>query len=206
VVSERPDDGGNPTRHAILEVAIKLLDKRGADGFTIDDVLVESSASASSLYHHFRSREGLLVAAQAERYRRMAKGEDVRNLDGGHVAQTTDEFFGYIAGQLRRIVTDPANREVRRSRLQVAAQALDAPELAEKTRRSQQSMLDVITAMFDEAQARGLINPDLDTRAYSAWFHGMTLGRTFTEGGPVDAESWLRIAIPAALAPLRLPG
>ena len=31
----------------------------------------------------------------------------------------------------------------------------------------------------------------------------MTLGRTITEDGPVDAESWLQIAIPAALAPLR---
>ena len=29
-------------------------------------------------------------------------------------------------------------------------------------------MLDAIALMFDDAQARGLINPRLDTRAYAA--------------------------------------
>jgi hypothetical protein len=57
--------------------------------------------------------------------------------------------------------------------------------------------------MFDDAQARGLINPGLDTRAYARWFHGMTLGRTVTEAGFIDSEAWLAVAIPAALAPLR---
>jgi AcrR family transcriptional regulator len=182
---------------------MELLAAHGPDGFTIDEVLVASGTSASSLYHHFGNREGLVLAAQAERYRRLAKREDRRNLDGGNGAQTTEAFFDYIVVQLRRIVTDPANRDVRRSRLQVAARALDAPELAQKTRHSQEAMLAAITEMFDDAQARGLINHELDTRAYSAWFHGMTLGRTISEDGPVDAEAWLRIAVPAALAPLQ---
>lgn len=202
-------DAGAPqrvsARDAILEVAVRLLDERGPDAVTIDEVLVESGSSTSSLYHHFRNREGLLLAAQAERYRRMVQGEDRRNLDGGNSAETAEEFLAYVAGQVRRIVTDPDNVEVRRSRLQVAARALNAPELAGETRRMQQGMLEVIAAMFDQAQKRRLINPDLDTMAYAAWFHGMTLGRTVTEGGPVDAEAWLDVAIPAALAPLRLP-
>jgi hypothetical protein len=66
-------------------------------------------------------------------------------------------------------------------------------------------MFDAIALMFDDAQARGLIDPRLDTRAYAAWFHGMTLGRTVTEAGSVDSEAWLAVAIPAALAPLRPP-
>jgi AcrR family transcriptional regulator len=200
--SRRERVAAGPARVAILEVAIELLDERGPDGFTIDDVLVLSGASASSLYHHFRNREGLVVAAQAQRYRRMVRGEDRNNLDVGTAAQTTEEFLAFVAGQLRRIVTDPAIREVRRSRLEVAGRAMQSPELAEETRRYQDQMFDAITAMFDDAQARGLIDGDLDTRAYCAWFHGMTLGRTIAEDGDVDAESWLAIAIPAALAPL----
>src|SRR5690606_17309469 len=59
--------GVSTRKQAILDVTVRLLAERGPDGFTIDDVLVESDTSASSLYHHFGSREGLL--AEAERYR-----------------------------------------------------------------------------------------------------------------------------------------
>jgi len=182
---------------------MELLDERGSDGFTIDDVLVRSDASASSLYHHFGNREGLVVAAQEERYRQSIRREDRGNLEGGYAAESTAEFCAYVSDQLRRIVTDPATRESRRNRLEVAARALHSPELAAGSRKHQAKFLDTITVMFDDAQSRGLIDRGLDTRAYCAWFHGMTLGRTIIEDGDVDAEAWLAIAIPAALAPLR---
>ena len=182
-----------------------MLEERGADGFTIDDVLIESGTSSSSLYHHFGSRNGLLIAAQDESYRRVARGEDRHNLDGGLSATTTEEFLDYVAGQIRRVVTDPANRSVRRTRLVAAARSLESPELAARTIAVQELLLDAITGMLDDAQARGLIDPGLDTRAYAAWFHGMVLGRTVTEAGSVGSEAWLAVAIPAALAPLRPP-
>lgn len=195
----------NPSRRALLEVAVAMLEQRGVDGFTIDEVLLESGTSSSSLYHHFGSRHGLLIAAQDESYRRAARAEDRRNLDGGLHAATPEEFLDYVAGQLRRIVTDPATRSVRRNRLAAAARSLASPELAAQTAAVQEKMLGAIADMFEDAQVRGLINPQLDTRAYAAWFHGMTLGRTITEGGSIDNEAWLAVAIPAALAPLRAP-
>ena len=189
----------------MLDTAVAMLDERGPEGFTIDEVLIASGTSSSSLYHHFGSRHGLLIAAQEESYRRLARREDRRNLDGGFGATTTEEFLDYLARQIRRIVTDPANRAVRRTRLAAAASSLASPELAAQTVAVQEKMLDAIAAMLDDAQGRGLVNPQLDTRAYAAWFHGMTLGRTLTEGGSIDSEAWLEVAIPAALAPLRPP-
>jgi AcrR family transcriptional regulator len=182
-----------------------MLEQRGPDGFTVDEVLIASRTSSSSLYHHFGSRDGLLVAAQDESYRRALRGEDLRNLDGGLGATTTEEFLDYVASQLRRIVTDPATRSVRRTRLTAAARSLASPELAVQTVAVQEKMLGAIAGMFRDAQVRGLIDPDLDTHAYAAWFHGMTLGRTVTEAGSVGSEAWLAVAIPAALAPLRPP-
>ena len=60
-----------------------------------------------------------------------------------------------------------------------------------------------IAPIFDRAKAKGIVNPSLDSYSYTAWFHGMTLGRSFTEETVADADAWLAIAIPAALAPLR---
>jgi AcrR family transcriptional regulator len=189
-------------RDTILAVAMELLDEHGPDGFTIDDVLVRADASASSLYHHFGNREGLVLAAQKERYRRSVNSEDRGNLSAGYAARTTEEFCAFVEAQIRRIVTDPANRDVRRNRVEVAARALHSPELAANARRYQELMVDAVAEVFDDAQARGLIDADLDTRAYSSWFHGMTLGRTLVEDGADDVEAWLRVAVPAALAPL----
>lgn len=190
------------TKALILDTAIALLERRGAERFTVEEVLIESDTSASSLYHHFGSRQGLLVAVEEERYRRGLRAEDRGNLAGGLAATTTEEFYEYVANQLRRIATDPSIVAVRRERLQVAARALDSPDLARRTASAQARLIDEVAASFADAQARGLINADLDPRAYSAWFHGLTLGRTFTEDA-LDAEAWLAIAVPAALAPLR---
>jgi AcrR family transcriptional regulator len=198
-MSSSPD---RPTRRAILVVAMELLQERGPDGFTIEDVLIRSGTSASSLYHHFGNREGLLLAAQEERYRQTVRDEDRGNLEGGFTATTTEEFCDYLAAQMRRIVTDAGNREVRRNRVEVAGRALHSPDLAEGATAYQNRMLDAVAEVFDGAQARGLIDAGLDIRAYCAWFHSMTLGYTFIEGGPIDADAWLSIAIPAALAPL----
>ncbi len=200
-----PTGGTNPSKRALLETAVALLDERGAAGFTVDEVLAQSGTSSSSLYHHFGNRDGLLVAAQDESYRRLARAEDRRHLDAGYAATTSEEFLDYIAAQIRRMVTDPVNGPVRRRRLETATRALGSPELAAQTREVQEKMFGVVAAVYDDAKARGLINPDLDSRAYVMWSHGMVLGRTATEGGPVDVEAWLAVAIPAALAPLRLP-
>ena len=189
----------------MLETAVAMLEERGPGGFTIDEVLIQSNTSSSSLYHHYGSRDGLLVAAQEESYRRAARAEDRRNLEGGMNATTSEEFFDYVAAQLRRIVTDTETQPRRRSRLGAAARSLESPELAARMVETQHKLIDAIAEMFSSAQQRGLINADLDTRAYSAWFHGMTLSRTITEVGFADTEAWLAVAIPAALAPLRLP-
>lgn len=209
MATDRPTSGGGATgrdrrstKALILDTAIDLLERRGAERFTVEEVLIESDTSASSLYHHFGSRQGLLVAVEEERYRRGLRAEDRGNLEGGFAATTTEEFFEFVAGQLRRIATDPGIVTVRRERLQVAARALDSPDLASRTASAQARLIDEVAACFAAAKARGLINAHLDSRAYSAWFHGLTLGRAFTEDS-LDAEAWLAIAIPAALAPLR---
>jgi len=193
------------SRQALLETAITMLGERGPDGFTVDQVLVDSGASSSSLYHHFGSRQGLLAAAQGEIYLRFALGEDRRNLVPGLDATTAEDFLRYIAEQLERAVTEPENRVVRRARLLSAALSLSSVELAAQTLVVQEAMFDAIAAVLDDASARGLINPELDARAYCAWFHGMIIGRTVTEAGSVEAQAWLGVAVPAALAPLRLP-
>ena len=202
------DDGtgtavmGRDTKQEILRAAVELIDARGAERVTVDEVLIAADASASSLYHHFGNREGLLAAVEAERYRRGWSGQR-RRLQEGEDASTPEEFLAYIESEIRRIATDPETAATRRKRLEVAARAIGSPELAASKSALQAQVVDALGAMFESARQRGLINADLDARAYGAWYSGMLLGRVFTEDGTLDAEAWLSVALPAALAPLR---
>jgi len=86
----------------------------------------------------------------------------------------------------------------------MAAASADG-DIAERTSLIQTNFFETISQVFEVGKQRGLINPELDSFAYCAWFHGMTLGRSTTELSLSDAQLWLDVAIPAALAPLRLP-
>ena len=193
------------TAQAILDAAVQQALALGSGEFRIEQVLIDAGASSSSLYHHFGSREKLFMAVQDELYLKLALSEDTRRLDAAFASESSEEFFAYIEQQIRRIVTDPENLTVRRARVNMVAEAIQRPELAEELVRFQSIMFDVICSIFDDAKRRGLINPDLDSVAYVAWFHGMTLGRTLTELSFEDAERWIAVAVPAAIAPLRIP-
>lgn len=193
------------TAQAILDAAVRLALEDAGGGFRIDQVLIESGASSSSLYHHFGTREKLFMAVQEELYLRLALNEDRQRLDEAIATQSNDELLAYMAVQIRRIVTDPANLPVRQARLRMAAEASARPELARDLIRFQTAMFETIAPIFHSAKERGILNPELDVMAYVAWFHGMSLGRTLTEMSFTDTERWLALAIPCALTPLRWP-
>lgn len=196
--------GGSPTTaEAILAAAVEAIDNFGVDGFRVETVLDRAYASPSSMYHHFGGRDQLVIAAQRVRYSRTVLAEDRANLAMGYQATTSDEFLEYLAGQLRRVVTDPANAVVRRERFAVVATGSTRPDLAASIGGLQDQMFAVIGELFEWAKQREFINAELDIAAYCAWFHGMAVGQLVVAASSVDIERWLTVAIPAALAPLR---
>jgi AcrR family transcriptional regulator len=194
-----------PTVQAILDAAIKNLDEHGVAGFRISKVLEEAHASQGSLRHHFSDREGLIRAAEFERFFRLAISEPDEQLRIVDQIATNDEFCDFIALQLTRLATDPDIVRIRKSRISVYANALERAELLTSIMWLQDGYLAAQADVLKRAQERGIINPELDPYDYVAFFHGLALGRTFSEFNVDEPERWLAIAIPAATAPLRIP-
>lgn len=195
----------NVTAASIVDAALSIVGPGSVADLTMEQVQLKAGASTSSIYHYFGNRQGLLAAVEKERYRRLALAEDRGRLDVGADSQSAEEFLQFIADELVRIATDPHAAEVREQRLRVAAAALDDDDVFERMSIIQAEMFRVIGALVADGQRRGLVNPAIDPVAYCAWFHGMTLGRTVTERTFTNVDAWLAVAIPAALAPLRLP-
>ena len=187
----------------LLDAAIRSLELNGWDASQINEILADAHASRSSLYHFYGSREGLLAAATAERYRRLLLQEDTALVTEASDCETTEELLAFVAQQLVRTVTDPASIKARQSRVAIGADALTHEELREEVAQKQQLFLDVIAEIILEGQQKGIIRQELNAMAYAAWMHGSLLGRTLTEAVFQDTASWLEIAIEAVVAPLR---
>ena len=93
----------------LLDAAIRSLELNGWDASQINEILADAHASRSSLYHFYGSREGLLAAATAERYRRLLLQEDTALVTEASDCETTEELLAFVAQQLVRTVTDPAS-------------------------------------------------------------------------------------------------
>ena len=191
------------TGEALLDAAIRRLEVHGWDACQLNEILADAHASRSSLYHFYGSREGLLAAATAERYRRLLLQEDAELVTEASDCETTDELLAFVTQQLVRTVTDPDSIKARQSRVAIGADALIHEELRQEVAQKQQLFLDAIAEIIVAGQQKGIIRPELNAMAYAVWMHGMLLGRTLTESVFQDTASWLEVAIEATLAPLR---
>ena len=201
--AENQVDSGD-TRRLLINVAIRHLSLYGWEGTQLPSIVDEVHVAKSSVYHYFGSREGLLAAAAAEQYRRTLLAEDARVVDDARACQTEQEFLSFVERELLRVATDPMTIAARKDRVIVAAAALSRDELAVDVASAQRVFVDAMAEIICDAQQRGLINSTVNPTSYASWLHGMTLGRTLTDSSCSDPLNWLAVAVPAALAPLRI--
>ncbi len=69
------------TRHEIIEVALKLFEKKGYDGTTIEEIAEVAEVSARTVFRYFTSKEDLVFLGQDEENARVA--ELMRNAPKG---------------------------------------------------------------------------------------------------------------------------
>lgn len=92
------------SRRKLLETAIRLFDERGYEKVTIADICREAGLSVGAFYHHFRSKDQILLerylpfAQQVDSFYRVinhkAKEESRSALD--RLSRYMDLFFKYI--------------------------------------------------------------------------------------------------------------
>ena len=189
---------------ALLRAMVDEIRRVGVANARVSAVLSEVNVSPSSLYHHFGSKEELVVAAQLQIAREDNLNEDAGILEIGKNLSTHEEFLAFITLQLRRAATDPANIPVREARVIAAASSFGNPDFPSGLSRPQRALIEATSEVFRSAQERGIANPDLDAFAYAAFFHGLTLSLALINRNLTEVEDWLAIAIPAALAPIRM--
>lgn len=166
-----------------MDAAIADMESTGEASIRITKILKESGVTNGSLYHHFGSREGLVREAIAERF--VGSVTEGLLVFSERVAKvrSSEEMFTLFRQELVRLGTEEV-RQQRVRRMTALAAALPRAELLERVVSDQARYFDGAADALSRLQDRGLIKADLDVRAFSAWFLGLSLSRLLSDIDP----------------------
>ena len=180
------------TRQRIIDAAAHLAASSGDEAVRILDVAAAAQVSTGAMYHHFENREDLMAAVHLERYRGSMPA-DLAFMDS--LVDIAVDAQALKAGllELTRVVNRPERSVVRRNRAATIGLSLHQPTIAAALALEQRRTTETMSAALARAQARGMIDPSVDTTAAALMFQAIALGLVLAdvdpEGAPT-ADAW----------------
>jgi len=198
VVERETSRRGRATAAKLIEFAAKELDRVGPVKFDIDSVLRKSKISKGSLYHHFGSKNGLLVAVETQQF---IKYLDEQNTLLRNLVETRNSASDFLTLMTRvmEISGLPESRELRKKRIRAITVAAHDRDLSEFIKTEQIKGSIYLAQTLQIAKDRGWIKPDVDVLAASYWIQGLFMGHIMldiTEIKDLD-KAWNSIAVDA---------
>jgi AcrR family transcriptional regulator len=176
----RPKNSTRDTRGEMLEAAIRIIEDGGEQSLRTRVIADAVGVTEPSLFHFFGNREGLIEAAQAERYRRTQFEMFVPFRDAILACKTKRDFVKTVKEGLRW--TEESRRiKARQLRVEVLASAYSRPKLAEQVIEAQRECLLPLIEGLEFAKAKKWVPADIDTEAVAFWHIGQITGRVFAE-------------------------
>ncbi len=166
---------GRATAAKLIEFASKELDRVGPAKFDIDSVLRESKISKGSLYHHFGSKNGLLVAVETHQFTKYLTDQNTLLRDLVETCQSADDFLSLMIAVIK-ISGSPEGRNLRKKRIRAIVVAQYDKKLAELVKTAQIKDSNYLAETLQIAKDRGWLVPDVDVLATSYWIQGLFIG------------------------------
>lgn len=187
-----------PTRlaRAILDAAVKAVEKGGEAALRVHDVASRAGCSVALLYRHFGSREGLLEAVMFERLERFGVVDSQALMDMVDASPDVQTFVR-LHEAFARDVFGPERERNRQFLAEFIATSRTRPELRRAFVEQQRQTQAAFTAVVRAAQEKGLFRSDIDARAVASFARAYTFGRVLAEIDPDTTggfEDWVRCA------------
>jgi AcrR family transcriptional regulator len=157
--TQEPDPRLARTRAVVLDAATEVLARHGTEGFTVDAVVARSGVAKTTIYRHWPTKEGLLLAAMAC-FARPESAPDTGTLRGDLVA-----LLGGLAHAL-------ADEQWSKSLPAMLERAEHHPDLAAQHLAIVQLKTAPLIAIVERGRERGEIRADIDIDLVPALFCG----------------------------------
>ena len=153
----------DPVRHEekraeILAAAGRCFARSGFHGATIAQICDEAGISPGHLYHYFTSKEAIVGAITSE-------GLEYVKTRFAAVTEDQDPIRALVS-EFERLKA--LNRAKSGVLIDVLAEAVRNPQIARILQDTSEEMRQLMAAFLRRGQARGQIDPDLDTDTASA--------------------------------------
>lgn len=191
------------TRERLLEAAINVIDAGGMKTLRVRDIAAKAGVKEPSVYHFFGSKDGLVEAAQAQRYMRGLLQLTQVFDDLVRKSQDKHSFINTIRTVTAAVFAE--DREyVRAVRADVLGSAMSRPSLKEAVAQAQRTSHNLLDSTLAYAKSQGWVRPELDTMAFAVWYTGMVNGRLVYEIDPsqCSGDAWNEIAVNVTVSTL----
>lgn len=189
------------TRDRILSLAVRAIDNGGEAGLRVSDIAISAGVTIPTLYRHFGSREGLIEAAQMERFNR-DRGTDFDTLSDKLNSCASQEELKELIRAVMMTRFDNERRAVRHARVNSLGSGYARPDLMSSLAASQRVTASAMAELLRPFQERGWIRPNVDLVAFVYWYLGQLMGRVLIEisGEFVSEEDWNETSLAAVTA------
>jgi AcrR family transcriptional regulator len=192
------------TRERLLAGAITLLEQGGEAAVRVETVAAMAGVARPSLYHFFGDRDGLIVAAQAERYRESLFFNLEFQTEATTKCATRKDFIDLIRNALGYLTNEDGEKR-RQVRVEVLGSSVSRPHLRALIAEADQQAARGLGSLLRIAQGRGWLTTTYDLDVAATWWFGMMNGRYLVEGesnSTLVRREWDAIATHTALAVL----
>lgn len=187
----------------ILERAIHVIEEAGEAAIRTNPIAFECGVTPPILYRAFGSREGLIIAAQAERYRR-STAYAAKYLCDSIAKATSRESLIANVGEMLDFIFDPARARNRRLRVEVIGSSVSRPELRQLIAEIDKEYAVTIALAYQPAVDAGWMSSGKNFEAIALWAQGLVNTRyMFDEtASEEDSEEWNQLTRASILAAL----
>lgn len=186
-------------RQAILAAAMTCLAEGGEASVRVSDVARRADVAVSLIYYHFGDRDGMVAAAQLERFR-ADFGSDLALLEGAAGAPSIAAAVGMIEALTREIAG--ASRAVRRlGRVAIIGAAYGRSELGRDLGGVSHDMGRRFALLLERFAEEGFITSGIDPGAMAAFLRAYAFGLVLNDIDPEPAppEALVRVVLTALL-------
>ena len=168
------------TKDRLLAETISVIERGGETSVKIRDIGEACGVTSPIIYKAFGSRDGLIVAAQAERFRRAIASIASPFAITIQAATTVDELKA-IMELLLAATHHPSRAQFRRLQFEVLGASIHRPALQAAIDRELQVLINEGASAIRSAQDRGLVRNDANATEVMWWFYGQVQGRLLIE-------------------------
>ena len=187
----RPEVTTHPTKKALLDTVLQLLETKPADAISVDEVLQVSGISKGSLYHHYEDYPDLIEDALVFRYARYV--DLSMELMGPMLDEpkNKDDFFEALKILTRKTQSDK-NAQNRQERAELLGKAGHNQRLRNKLGAEQKRLTDELNSYVQKTVDRGFFAKDLDSEAAALFIQTYTLGLILNDIAevPLEKDRW----------------